>query len=44
VEWQAACDQPFDEVNKPEFQRMIKYLRPGVHIPHRDAATHYEVR
>ena len=36
MEWQAACDQPFDKVDKPEFWRMIEYLRPGVHIPHWD--------
>jgi len=37
AEWQAACDQPFDEVDKSEFRCMIEYLHPGVHIPHCDA-------
>ena len=40
VEWQVACDQPFDEVHKPEFQHMIEYLPPGVYIPHQDAMQH----
>jgi hypothetical protein len=41
AEWQAACDQPFDEVDKPEFRRMIEYLHPGVHIPHHDATRRH---
>jgi hypothetical protein len=34
-----ACDQPFDEVDKPEFRRLLEYthLRPSLHIPHRHA-------
>ena len=34
MEWLVACDQPFDEVEKPEFQCLIDYLCPGIHIPH----------
>lgn len=36
AEWVAACDQPFDEVEKPEFRWVLDYLCPGVHIPHWD--------
>ncbi len=25
AEWQVACDQPFDEVEKPEFQALLQY-------------------
>ena len=25
TEWVVACDQPFDEVEKPEFNRMLQY-------------------
>ena len=27
VEWIVACDQPFDEVEKPEFVSMMEYNR-----------------
>lgn len=27
IEWIFACDQPFDEVEKPEFVSMIEYNR-----------------
>ena len=40
MEWIVACDQPFDEVDKPEFQAMLNYahhLSPNIKIPHRDA-------
>ena len=35
--WVVVCDQPFDEVEKPEFRQLLKYthLRPSLHIPHR---------
>ena len=38
-EWIVACDQPFDEVEKPEFRQLLEYthLRPSLHIPHRGA-------
>lgn len=26
AEWQVACDQPFDEVEKPEFQALLQYV------------------
>jgi hypothetical protein len=34
-----ACDQPFDEVEKPEFRQLLEYthLRPSLHIPYRGA-------
>ncbi|EEB92505.1 hypothetical protein MPER_08973, partial [Moniliophthora perniciosa FA553] len=37
VEWIVACDQPFDEVEKPEFIAMITYAhhRGGLRIPGR---------
>jgi hypothetical protein len=41
AEWQAACNQLFDEADKPEFRHMIKYLRPGVHIPHHDVTQQH---
>lgn len=30
-------DQPFDEVDKPEFRALLEYIhgRPGLKIPHR---------
>jgi hypothetical protein len=40
AEWIAACDQPFDEVEKEEFRRMISYgSRQGssLHIPSADS-------
>ncbi|GBE83702.1 hypothetical protein SCP_0507580 [Sparassis crispa] len=34
AEWVAACDQPFSEVEKPEFKRMMQYSsHPSVTIP-----------
>jgi hypothetical protein len=32
-----ACDQPFEEVEQPEFRRLLEYthLRPSLHIPSR---------
>ena len=27
IEWIVACDQPFDEVEKPEFVSMMEYSR-----------------
>jgi hypothetical protein len=37
--WIVACDQPFDEVEKPEFCCLLEYthLRQSLHIPHRSA-------
>lgn len=35
-EWIAACDQPFDTVEQPEFKRMVDYINhpnPPLHIP-----------
>lgn len=39
VEWMVACDQPFEEVNQPEFRRLLEYthLRQSLHIPHRQS-------
>ena len=39
--WIVACDQPFNEVEKPEFRRLLEYthLRPSLHVPHRAAVT-----
>jgi hypothetical protein len=40
VEWIVACDQPFDEVEKPEFREMLTYAHhpsPTLKIPHRDS-------
>jgi len=41
ADWIVVCDQPFDEVEKPEFRRLLEYthLRPSLHIPHRTAIT-----
>ncbi|KAF7964435.1 hypothetical protein HWV62_7982, partial [Athelia sp. TMB] len=39
-EWIATCDQPFDEVEKPEFRRLLEYTHTRsipLHIPHRGA-------
>lgn len=37
TEWIVACDQPFEEVNRPEFQELLEYthFRPSLQIPHR---------
>ena len=33
------CDQPFEEVDRPEFCRLLEYthFRPSLQIPHRAA-------
>lgn len=37
AEWTVACDQPFEEVDRPEFRKLLEYThhRPSLHIPHR---------
>ena len=37
--WVVVCDQPFDEVEKPEFWQLLEYthLWPSLHIPHHGA-------
>jgi hypothetical protein len=40
VEWVVACDQPFEEVERPEFRRLLEYAHIGsklLNIPHRTA-------
>jgi hypothetical protein len=40
AEWVVACDQPFEEVERPEFCRLLKYMHTGsklLNIPHRTA-------
>ena len=40
MEWVVACDQPFDEVERPEFRRLLEYTHMGskpLDIPHRGA-------
>jgi len=36
AEWMVMCDQPFSEVDKPLFQRVLEYthLQPSLDIPH----------
>jgi hypothetical protein len=36
VEWIVACDQPFEEVDCPEFQKLLEYMhfQPSLWIPH----------
>ena len=39
TEWIVACDQPFNEVEKPEFCEMLTYAHhpsPTLKIPHHD--------
>jgi hypothetical protein len=36
TEWIAACDQPFDEVEKFEFKRMMHAANPNVSLPSAD--------
>lgn len=39
-EWIIACDQPFEEVDRPEFRRLLEYTHTHptpLHIPHRNA-------
>ena len=41
------CDQPFDEVDKPEFRAMLNYAHHpslNIKIPHRDAIKHRIMR
>lgn len=36
VEWLVACDQPFQEVERPELRRLLEYVHhraPGLNIP-----------
>jgi hypothetical protein len=37
TEWMVACDQPFEEVDRPEFRQLLEYthLGPSLKIPHR---------
>ncbi|KAF8869623.1 hypothetical protein BD779DRAFT_1456980 [Infundibulicybe gibba] len=40
AEWMVACDQPFEEVDREEFRRLLTYAHhpaPTLHIPHSDA-------
>jgi hypothetical protein len=40
AEWVVACDQPFEEVERPEFRRLLEYTHMGskpLDIPHRIA-------
>ena len=40
AEWVVACDQPFEEVERPEFRRLLEYTHMGsksLDIPHRSA-------
>jgi hypothetical protein len=40
AEWIVACDQPFEEVDRPEFRRLLEYIHMGskpLDIPHRGA-------
>ena len=37
VEWVISCDQPFEEVEQPEFHRLLEYTHTGskpLNIPH----------
>ena len=37
AEWVVACDQPFEEVERPEFRRLLEYTHMGskpLDIPH----------
>lgn len=37
TEWMVVCDQPFEEVDRPEFRELLAYthFRPSLRIPHR---------
>ncbi|KAL4258188.1 Zinc finger BED domain-containing [Pleurotus pulmonarius] len=38
VEWIVACDQPFEEVERPELRRLLEYTHHSfkpLHVPHR---------
>ena len=40
AEWVVACDQPFEEVERPELRRLLEYTHMGskpLNIPHRTA-------
>lgn len=39
AQWMVACDQPFEEVDRLEFHRLLEYthLQQSLHIPHRQA-------
>ena len=41
AEWIAACDQPFDEVDKQPFRKLLQYVHhpspKSLRIPHRTA-------
>ena len=40
AEWVVACDQPFEEVERPELRRLLEYAHMGskpLNIPHRTA-------
>jgi hypothetical protein len=40
VEWVVACDLPFEEVERPEFRRLLEYTHMGskpLDIPHRNS-------
>jgi hypothetical protein len=40
AEWVVACDQPFEEVERPELHRLLEYTHLGskpLDIPHRGA-------
>jgi len=40
AEWVVACDQPFEEVERPEFHRLLEYTHTSSNLlntPHRTA-------
>jgi hypothetical protein len=40
AEWVVACDQPFEEVERPEFRCLLEYMHMGskpLDIPHRNS-------
>jgi hypothetical protein len=41
-----ACDQPFEEVDRPEFRKLLEYThcRPSLHIPRRGAVHNRVMR
>lgn len=38
-DWVVACDQPFEEVERPEFRRLLQYLRGPTHLATPSART-----
>jgi hypothetical protein len=46
ADWVVACDQPFDEVEKPEFRRLLEYTHlaaiTSYSSPWRHLKTHHE--